>query len=131
MNDWSWTRLDVVYAVHARQLAEHGGLDGVRDQGAVESALAIPMNRFTYSNPDAADLAAAYAHSLAKNHGFLDGHKRTAWVIARLFLRENGYLLRFDPIQAVQKMEALASGALEEAQLADWFRNRLEPRQQR
>jgi death-on-curing protein len=108
MTEWRWVGREVVLAVHDRQLAEHGGLDGVRDAGAIESALARPRNLVAYSDPDAADLAAAYAFGLAKNHGFADGNKRTAWVVARLFLAE-----------------AVAGGTGSEKELADWFRTHL------
>ena len=77
-----------------------------------------------YENPDAASLAAAYAFGVARNHGFLDGNKRTAWVLARLFLADNGFVLSFDAIDAVRTVEALAAGSLDEVQLAAWFRAR-------
>jgi death on curing protein len=125
MTAWRWVGADVVYAVHDRQIAEHGGLDGLRDPGAVESALARPQNLAVYGEPDAADLAAAYAYGLARSHGFADGNKRTAWVIARLFLADNGYRMRFDPAEAVRTTEKLAAGTLEESQLAEWFRHHL------
>ncbi len=128
MTTWRWVGADLVYALHDRQLAEHGGPDGVRDPGAVESALARPMNLAAYGKPDAADLAAAYAFGLARNHGFVDGNKRTAWVVARLFLADNGYRLRFDPVEAVKTVETLAAGSLGESQLAAWFRDRLQAR---
>jgi death-on-curing protein len=125
MTVWRWITAEVVYAIHDRQLAEHGGPDGVRDRGGVESALARPQNLVAYGKPDAADLAAAYAFGLARNHGFVDGNKRTAWVIARLFLADNGYRLQFNPVDAVQITQALAAGTLPEAELAGWFRQRL------
>jgi|ERR1700733_13374395 death-on-curing protein len=124
---WRWVDTDVAYAIHDRQLAEHGGLDGIRDRGAVDSALARPRNFAAYGEPDAAALAAAYACGLARNHGFADGNKRTAWVVARLFLADNGCRIRFNPGDAVKMMEAVASGTLGEAALAAWFRQRLEP----
>ena len=127
MSAWRWVDTDVAYAIHDRQLAEHGGLDGIRDRGAVDSALARPRNFAAYGEPDAADLAAAYACGLARNHGFADGNKRTAWVVARLFLADNGCRIRFNPGDAVKMMEAVASGTLGEAALAAWFRQRLEP----
>jgi death-on-curing protein len=122
---WRWVGTDIAHAIHERQLAEHGGLDGVRDVGAVDSALARPRNLAGYGQPDAADLAAAYAYGLARNHGFSDGNKRTAWIVARLFLADNGYRLRFDPVEAVRTMEAVAAGEIEESHLAAWFRQRL------
>lgn len=127
MTAWRWIGPKTVYAVHDRQLAEHGGLDGIRDQGAVESALARPQNRAVYDNPDAAALAAAYAYGLARNHGFADGNKRTAWVVARLFLADNGCRLRFDKLEAVRIVEAVAAGSLSEEDLAAWFRTHLIP----
>ncbi len=125
MTEWRWVTAAVTYAIHDRQLAEHGGLTGLRDQDAVESALARPQNLATYGSPDAADLAAAYAYGLARNHGFADGNKRTAWVIARLFLALNGARLEFAKPEAVPVMEQVAGGALAEADLATWFRQRL------
>jgi death-on-curing protein len=122
---WRWIGADVTYAIHDRQLAEHGGRDGLRDQNAVESALARPQNLATYETPDAARLAAAYAFGLARNHGFVDGNKRTAWVIARLFLADNDYRLVFEPADAVRTMQAIAAGALSEIDLAEWFRHRI------
>jgi death-on-curing protein len=119
-----WVESSVVFAIHDRQLAEHGGMDGVRDPGLVESALARPANLARYGNPDAADLAAAYAYGIANNHGFLDGNKRTAWVTARLFLADNGRRLEFDPADAIRTMEHIASGRIGEAELAAWFRSR-------
>lgn len=126
MKRWRWPRLDVLYAVHDRQLAEHGGLEGVRDANALESAMARPQNQAAYGKPDAAALAAAYAYGLARNHGFVDGNKRTAWVIARLFLRDHGHRFQFDPLEAIRMMEATAAGRLTEEQIAAWFRQRLE-----
>ena len=123
---WRWVEPSVVFAIHDRQLAEHGGAEGIRDSGAIESALAHPVNLASYSDPDAADLAAAYAYGLAKNHGFVDGNKRTAWIVARLFLADNGQRLTFDPLDAIQIMEGVASGRINETTLAEWFRQRLE-----
>ena len=125
MTDWRWVRADVVAAVHDRQIAEHGGPEGMRDPGAVASALERPQNLAAYGTPDAAALAAAYAFDLVRNHGFADGNKRTAWIVARLFLADNGCGLRFDKADAVRTIEALAGGALEEAQFAQWIRERL------
>jgi len=127
MTDWKWVDSAVVQAVHEYQLAAHEGLDGVRDAGLVESALARPQNLAAYGDPDAADLAAAYAYGLAKNHGFADGNKRTAWVVARLFLADNGRILQFDGVDAVKMMESLAAGTMDEQAVADWLRARIRP----
>jgi death-on-curing protein len=125
MTTWRWGAVEAVYALHDRQLSEHGGGQGVRDQGAIESALARPQNLAVYGEPDAAALAAAYAFGIARNHGFTDGNKRTAWVIARLFLADNGYRLRYDSIDTVRTVEKLAAGTIDEATLAEWFRSRM------
>ncbi len=122
---WVWVALDVVHAIHDRQLAEHGGATGARDTGAIESAMARPQNLAAYGAPDAADLAAAYAYGMAKNHGFVDGNKRTAWVVARLFLRLNKQVLNFAPAEAVTTMEGVAGGTVSEKALAEWFRGRI------
>ena len=122
---WRWVESSVVFAIHDRQLAEHGGMDGIRDRAMVESALARPAHLAYYGNPDAADLAAAYAYGITKNHGFVDGNKRTAWVTARLFLADNDRRLEFDPIDAIRTMERVAAGRIPEDELAGWFRSHL------
>lgn len=119
-----WLEAEVALAVHDRQLAEHGGASGVRDNGAMESALARPINQWAYGESDACALAAAYGFGIARNHPFADGNKRTAWVLARLFLKLNGISLMFDSKEAIQTMLALAAGELSEDDLADWFRER-------
>jgi death on curing protein len=115
----------IAYAVHDRQLAEHGGLAGVKDAGLLESALARPVNRHAYGEDDPCALAAAYAFGIARNHPFNDGNKRTAWVIARLFLRLNGVEIAFDKIEAIQMVLSLAAGTLAEDAVAAWFRARV------
>ena len=120
---WRWVDISVVLAIHDRQLAEHGGLDGIRDLGLIESALARPVNLAQCGGPDAAELAAACAWGLARNHGFVHGNKRTAWVAARLFLADNGYGLEFEPLDAIRIVEGVAAGNIDEAALADWFRS--------
>lgn len=125
MKQWRWVRAEVVYAVHDAQLAEHGGPPGVRDQGGLESALARPQNKAAYGEADAAALAAAYAFGLVRNHPFADGNKRTGWVVARVFLADNGLRFHFDPADAVRTVEALAAGKLSEEKLEAWFRERI------
>lgn len=120
-----WVSREVVEAVHDRQLAEHGGGTGVRDAGLLESALARPRNQFHYGEPDLAAVAAAYAFGIARNHPFIDGNKRTAWVAARLFLRLNEVALEFDKAEATVMMQQLAAGELEEETVAAWFRDRI------
>lgn len=122
-----WVKEPVVLAIHDRQLAEHGGGVGVRDVGALASALARPRNRWEYGEDDFAELAAAYAFGIARNHPFVDGNKRSAWVVANIFLDLNGTELAFDEFDAIRIMLSLAAGELTEDELADWFRQRLTP----
>ena len=124
---WHWVDTNAVFAIHDFQIAEHGGSDGVRDRGAIESALRRPANLAHYGAPDTADLAASYAFGLARNHGFVDGNKRTAWVAARLFLADNGQGIDFDRSDAVRLMEGVAAGEISETELAAWFRARFVP----
>ncbi len=126
MTDFVWVLDEVVFALHDEQLAEHGGLTGIRDPGAVRSALARPRNLASYDGcDDVAQLAAAYAYGIAKNHGFLDGDKRTALVTADLFLMLNGYQLQSSPAENVLTILALAEGSLTEDELAAWVRGNI------
>jgi death on curing protein len=120
-----WLNVEVALAIHDRQLAEHGGIAGVRDLALLESALARPINQWACGEDDLARLAAAYAFAVARNHPFGDSNKRTAWVLARLFLRANGLVLRFDPEDAIDTVLALAASELAEDALAAWFRDHL------
>ena len=122
MSDWVWIARDVVLAIHDMQLAEHGGLEGVRDAGLLDSALARPQNLGSYGSPDVAALAAAYGWGIARNHPFIDGNKRTAFVAMELFLQLNGHALTADDGACVLTMLALAAGDLSEDALADWLR---------
>jgi len=125
MTDWKWVSRQVIEAVHERQIAEHGGGVGTRDENALESALARPINLSHYGEPDAAQLAASLAFGIARNHPFVDGNKRSAWVGARLFLRLNGLTLNFDKAEATVMVQRLAAGELSEADVAAWFRARM------
>jgi len=116
-----------VLAIHDAQIAAHGGGDGVRDLALVQSALARPRNMAGYGSPDVADLAAAYAFGIARNHGFVDGNKRTAFVVACVFLLDNGYELMASDVEAVTAVVALAAGEMDEAAMAAWIRGFLRP----
>ena len=116
-------------AVHEEQLAEHGGGSGVRDQGLFDSALNRPLNLAAYGDPDVAALAAAYGFGLARNHAFVDGNKRTAFVAVELFLALNGWRLTADDAACVLTMLALAAGDLREDEFAQWLREHIQPRQ--
>ena len=122
-----WVREDVVLAVHLRQLAEHGGGEGVRDEGLLRSALARPQNLLAYGDPppDLASLAAAYAYGIARNHPFVDGNKRTALVVARLFLLLNGVNLVATQEEKYLTFLKLAAGELSEGELTNWVRAHL------
>jgi len=120
---WVWIDPAVLDAVHEEQLAEHGGAPGVRDVGLFESALARPRNLSAYGDPDAAALAAAYGHGLARNHPFIDGNKRTAFVAVELFLALNGLELQASDEDCVMTILALAAGELTEERFADWIRS--------
>ena len=119
----NWISLDVVLAVHGLQLAEHGGAEGVRDLALLESAIGRPRNILAYEEGDCgvARLAAAYCHGIIKNHPFVDGNKRTGFVVLELFLAKNGFELAADDFSCLQTIEALAAGALDEAALTAWI----------
>lgn len=122
---WVWISAEVAWAAHAEQLAEHGGGEGVRDDGLLESAMARPHNLADYGEPDAAALAAAYAFGIARNHPFVDGNKRTAAVVSETFLTLNGHVLNATDAELVVAILSLAAGELSEDELADWFRDHL------
>ena len=127
MRDIVWILDEIVLAVHDEQLAEHGGLSGIRDLGAVQSALARPRNLASYEEcDDIAQLAAAYAYGIARNHGFADGNKRTALVIADLFLMLNGYELTSLPAENVLTILAVADGSMPEEELVAWVRSNIQ-----
>lgn len=117
-----WLDARLALAIHDRQLAEHGGPVGVRDQGALESALARARNQWEYGEDDLCVLAAAHAFGVARNHPFTDGNKRTAWVLARTFLVLNSVELAFRAEDAVTAVQRLAAGDMSEEQLTNWFR---------
>ena len=119
-----WVKPALVYAVHDMCLARHGGVPGLRDKNAVESALARAQQLATYGAP-VSEVAAAYAYGLARNRGFSDGNKSTAWVIARVFLQDNDESLTFSPIDAIHVMQDAAVGTIGEQELAQWFRRGL------
>lgn len=119
-----WVTRFELEAIHEAQLMEHGGSSGVRDEGLLESALNRARNKFSYGEADRTILAASYAFGLAKNHGFVDGNKRTAFQAMYLFLGLNGYDLDAPEPEVVDVMNRLASGKLSEAAFANWIRSR-------
>ncbi len=126
----TWVVESVVLAIHEAQLAEHGGIPGIRDEGLLNSALARPRNLEAYGDsPDLAALATAYAFGIARNHPFLDGNKRTAFVVMELFLNLNGWTLRAEDGDCISTMEALAAAGLSEKAFGTWLRDRIEREQ--
>lgn len=123
MTEWKWVNADLALTINLEQLAEHGGGEGVRDEGMLHSALARPQHLAAYGDPDMAALAAAYAFGIARNHPFVDGNKRTAWVVMRLFLLKNGVTIRYRDADATITMLALAAGEIGEETFADWIRD--------
>jgi death on curing protein len=122
-----WLLEETVHAIHSRQIAEHGGSPGLRDEGLLLSALARPQNLKTYGDPlpDLAALAACYAYGLARNHPFIDGNKRVALVAARTFLLINGAELEASQEDKYVMFLRLAEGGLSEDELAEWIRERI------
>ena len=127
MTQLVWVADEVVRAIHEEQLSEHGGLSGVRDRGAVLSALARPRNLFAYDDcVDVAQLAAAYIYGIVKNHGFADGNKRTSLVVGDMFLMLNGYELTSSPASNVLTIVAVADGTMAEKELTEWVRESID-----
>jgi death-on-curing protein len=118
-----WVAKSVALAIHEQQIAEHGGTQGVRDIGLLESALARPQNLAAYGEPDLAAMAAAYAFGIARNHPFLDGNKRTSYVISQTFLGLNGLDIAADEATRLRIWLKLAVGNMTEEELAEWLRS--------
>ena len=123
MDDPIWISVELAVAIHKRQLAEHGGADVVRDMGLLESAIGRPRNQFAYSDPtpDVPVLAASYAFGIARNHAFIDGNKRTAYVVCRTLLILNGFDLTAPREDRYNTFLDLAAGKVSETQLAMWL----------
>lgn len=128
MTEPDWITLDLALAIHDEQIAEHGGAEGVRDQGLLESALARPRNAWGYGATDLCSLAAVLCHGIARNHPFVDGNKRTAYVAGETFLILNGLLLESSDAESVAAMLDLAAGEMSEAEFAAWLRDHTVPR---
>lgn len=122
-----WIRREVAQAIHQRQLSEHGGPPGIRDAPALVSALAWPEQLHAYAEnvPDLPSLAAAYAFGIVQNHPFVDGNKRTAYAICRVFLLLNGFDIFGDRVERYQTFWRLAQGGITEDELAAWIRARI------
>ena len=125
---WRWISKQALLLLHAESLAEHGGGQGLRDEGLLDSALARPQNLAAYGNPDHAALAASYGLGLAKNHAFVDGNKRAALLATGLFLYLNGWRLTASQADTTLAMLSLAAGELSEDAFAAWLRAHSVPR---
>lgn len=123
--NWRWISKAALVLLHGESLAEHGGGAGMRDEGLLDPALARPRNASAYGSPDAAELAAAYGFVLARNHPFVDGNKRAAFLSVGLFLHLNGLRLRASQAEATLAMIALSSGEMPETEFARWLRDRI------
>jgi death on curing protein len=118
---YRWVDPRLLLLLHDESLAEHGGSSGIRDQGLLESALGRPLNLLDYATPDVFDLAASYAFGLAKNHPFVDGNKRAAFLAVGIFLGLTGYRLTAPQADATLRVLALAAGECSETQFAAWL----------
>lgn len=127
MTEPVWLLRRAVEAMHDAQLAEHGGAAGLRDEGMLEAALARPMNTYAYGETDLCVLAAAYAFGIARNHPFVDGNKRTAFLAAYVFLRLNGLQLDASEVDATRSMLALAAGETPQDEFALWLKSNATP----
>lgn len=128
MTRWRWLDKRALCLLHDESLAEHGGAANLRDEGLLESALARPQQLEHYGDPDLADLAAAYAVGLARNHPFVDGNKRAAFLAVGIFLALNGHRLAATQAEATLTMFGVASGDIDEAAFATWLRAHVEQR---
>lgn len=128
-----WVEKQALLLLHGESLAEHGGAAGIRDEGLLDSALARPLRRFEYETPDIHDLAAAYGFGIAKNHPFIDGNKRAAFLAAGLFLVLNRWHLEAPQVDATRVMLSVADGSLGESEFAASLRtsSRATPRPRR
>ncbi len=121
MKEPIWIEEELVVTIHKRQISEHGGFDGIRDNGLLLSALSRPKHLYAYEEVNIAQLSASYAYGIARNHPFLDGNKRTALVICRTFLRINDYDLKVTNEDKYITFLSLASGDITEEELAKWI----------
>ena len=128
MSQWKWVNRQVLLLLHDESLAEHGGAPGLRNEGLFDSALARPLNLALYENPDLASLAASYGVGLAKNHPFVDGNKRAAFLAIGMFLAINGFRLTATQVEATLAVLDMASGVMDEAAFAQWIREHIAPR---
>ncbi len=118
-----WLSEQIVKAIQIDQLKQHGGMEGIRDENLLSASLARPIHFFNYANPSLFELAAAYGFGITKNHPFVDGNKRTAFMVMYVFLGLNNYKLEMPDSEVVLMMERLASGEESQESLASWLEN--------
>jgi len=123
--DWDWVTAEDAILAHQQSIANYGGSDGIRHIGGLECALAYPKNLAAYGDPGMAELATGYLFAIAKNHAFVDGNKRTAWVTCNIFIEINGGELVFDKFDAVKFVEGVAGGTIDYDGARDWIAGRL------
>jgi death on curing protein len=129
MKEPKWLDIRIIYMLHAESLAEHGGGTGLRDKGLLESALSRPLHKWNYApKTDLAELAAAYGFGLLRNHPFVDGNKRIAFIAAETFLQLNGYSLTSKPLAEIGVMLDVAAGQMSEPEFAQWIRGNVKGR---
>ena len=126
--NWRWVSRQALELLHEESLAEHGGVSGYRDEGLLESALIRPHHLLNDGEPDLCELAAALAIGVTRNHPFVDGNKRCAFLAMGLFLALNGYRLTTTQLDATATMMAIAAGEMDESHLVAWLRPRIQPR---
>lgn len=127
MSAWKWVSREALLLLHDESLSEHGGGSGLRDEGLLDSALARPLNLAQYETPDIAALAASYGVGLARNHPFVDGNKRAAFLAVGMFLVRNGHRLKTSQVDATLTMLGVAAGDIAEADFAHWLRDHIQP----
>ena len=127
MSPWKWVSRKVLLLLHDESLAEHGGGSGLRDEGLLDSALARPLNLALYETPDVPALAASYGVGLARNHPFVDGNKRAAFLAVGMFLARNGFRLKATQVDATLTMFGVDAGDISEAEFATWLREHIQP----
>ena len=123
--EWDWMTVEDAVLAHQQSISNFGGSDGIRDEGGLGSALAYPKNLDAYGDPGMVELAAGFLFAIAKNHAFVDGDKRTAWTVMRLFVGLNGGKLNYDKLEAVKFVEGVASGTIDYEGARDWIAARL------
>jgi death-on-curing protein len=125
MREPRWVQIEVIKAIHTRQINEHGGIHGIRDTSLLQSAMDAPKNSFHYGAESIIAMAAKYAYSLASNHPFADGNKRTAYICMRLFLKLNGYDISADGKEKIHLMTSIASGTMSVEAITAWLNDHL------